>query len=99
MHVSQNKNHIYGVFFVLLCALPARADNEDAIARCARIATVGDRILCRFGRILGGAGHRRCCDAAIIEPSYGPLGLQLMRAGKDSHQALRALLAVARLDK
>ncbi len=31
---------------------------------------------------------------SFIEPSYGPLGLQLMRAGKDSDQALRALLAV-----
>ncbi|MFQ5983696.1 MAG: DUF1028 domain-containing protein, partial [Woeseiaceae bacterium] len=31
---------------------------------------------------------------SFIEPSYGPLGLQLMRAGKDSAQALRALLAV-----
>jgi len=30
---------------------------------------------------------------SFIEPSYGPLGLQLMRAGKDSDQALRALLA------
>ncbi len=46
MPVSQNKNHIYGALFVLVCALPADADNEDAIARCARIATVGDRILC-----------------------------------------------------
>ena len=31
---------------------------------------------------------------SFVEPSYGPLGLQLMRAGKDSNQALRALLAV-----
>jgi len=30
---------------------------------------------------------------SFIEPSYGPLGLQLMRAGKDSDRALRALLA------
>ena len=46
MPVSQNKNHIYGALFVLVCALPAHAGNEDAIASCARIATVGDRILC-----------------------------------------------------
>ncbi len=46
MPVSQNKNHIYGALFVLVCALPAYAGNEDAIASCARIATVGDRILC-----------------------------------------------------
>ncbi len=37
---------MYGALFVLVCGLPAHADNEDVIARCARIATVGDRILC-----------------------------------------------------
>lgn len=31
---------------------------------------------------------------SFIEPSYGPLGLQLMRAGKGAAQALQALLAV-----
>ena len=46
MPVSQNKNRIYGALFILVCGLPAHADNEDAIVRCARIATVGDRILC-----------------------------------------------------
>jgi uncharacterized Ntn-hydrolase superfamily protein len=31
---------------------------------------------------------------SFIDPSYGPLGLQLMRAGKDASQALQALLTV-----
>lgn len=31
---------------------------------------------------------------SFVEPSYGPLGLHLMRAGKDAGQALAALLAV-----
>lgn len=35
-----------GALLVFLFGLPAQADNEEAIARCARIATVGDRILC-----------------------------------------------------
>lgn len=30
---------------------------------------------------------------SFVEPSYGPLGLQLMRSGKDAGQALTALLA------
>ena len=30
---------------------------------------------------------------SFIEPSYGPLGLQLMRAGRSAAQALTALLA------
>jgi uncharacterized Ntn-hydrolase superfamily protein len=31
---------------------------------------------------------------SFVDPSYGPLGLQLMRAGKDASQALEALLTV-----
>lgn len=31
---------------------------------------------------------------SFIDPNYGPLGLQLMRAGKDAAQALEALLTV-----
>ncbi len=31
---------------------------------------------------------------SFIDPNYGPLGLQLMRGGKDASQALRALLAI-----
>jgi uncharacterized Ntn-hydrolase superfamily protein len=31
---------------------------------------------------------------SFVDPNYGPLGLQLMRAGKDASQALAALLAV-----
>ena len=31
---------------------------------------------------------------SFVDPSYGPLGLQLMRAGKDASEALGALLAV-----
>ena len=31
---------------------------------------------------------------SFIDPSYGPLGLQLMRGGKDASQALQALLAI-----
>ena len=30
---------------------------------------------------------------SFLDPSYGPLGLELMRAGKDASQALTALLA------
>ena len=31
---------------------------------------------------------------SFIDPNYGPLGLQLMRGGKDASQALHALLAI-----
>jgi hypothetical protein len=46
MPVSQNKSATYGALLLILCGMPAHADNEDVIAMCARIATVGDRILC-----------------------------------------------------
>ena len=46
MPISQNKSATYGALLVFLCGMPAHADNEDAIARCARLAAVGDRILC-----------------------------------------------------
>jgi len=46
MPIPQEKNAMCGALLVFLFAMPAQADNEDAIARCARIATVGDRILC-----------------------------------------------------
>lgn len=46
MPVSQYRDTLYGALFVLVCGPPAHADYEDAIATCARIATVDDRILC-----------------------------------------------------
>ena len=46
MPASQIMRYTRGAVFVLVCGLPAHADNNDAIAKCARIASVGDRILC-----------------------------------------------------
>lgn len=46
MPLPKNKNIARGALLVFAFAAPAHADNEDAIARCARIAAVGDRILC-----------------------------------------------------
>ena len=38
------------------------------------------------------AGIGAVCTQSFIEPSYGPLGLELMRAGKTSEEALAGLL-------
>jgi len=38
------------------------------------------------------AGVGAVCTQSFIEPSYGPLGLELMRAGKTSEEALAGLL-------
>ena len=39
------------------------------------------------------AGVGAVATQSFVEPSYGPLGLELMRAGKSAPEALRALLA------
>jgi len=46
MLLSHNKNFRFGCAIVVLAAMPAVAENEDVIARCAKIGSVGDRILC-----------------------------------------------------
>ncbi len=44
--VSTCSKTIYVALLVPMFSSTAQADNEDVIAMCARIATVGDRILC-----------------------------------------------------
>lgn len=39
------------------------------------------------------AGVGAVATQSFVDPAYGPLGLELMRAGKTAHQALDALLA------
>ena len=46
MPVIADKSTLFGVLIVLLLAHTALAEGEDVIARCAQIASVGDRILC-----------------------------------------------------
>jgi len=43
--------------------------------------------------IWGEAGVGVVATQSFIDPAYGPLGLDLMRAGKSAPEALRALLA------
>ena len=46
MSLIHNKNYRIGCAIVVLAAMPALAANEDTIARCAKIRSIGDRILC-----------------------------------------------------
>ena len=43
------------------------------------------------------AGVGAVATQSFVEPSYGPLGLELMRAGKSAPEALEALLAVDKM--
>ncbi len=46
MPVLPHKYYLLGSVFALVLCAPVAADNEEAIAHCAKIASVGDRILC-----------------------------------------------------
>jgi len=46
MPVIASKYALFGVLIVLLLTHTALAEEEDVIANCAQIASVGDRILC-----------------------------------------------------
>ncbi len=46
MPVLPNKYYLFGSVFALVLCTPVAAANEETIARCAKIASVGDRILC-----------------------------------------------------
>ncbi len=46
MLLIHSKNFRFGCVIAVLAAMPALAENEDTIARCAKIGSVGDRILC-----------------------------------------------------
>ncbi len=41
-----DKTFRFGCAIAVLAAMPSLAENEDTIARCAKIGSVGDRILC-----------------------------------------------------
>ncbi|MCH8117204.1 MAG: hypothetical protein IIA78_03680 [Proteobacteria bacterium] len=46
MPVLLHKHYLFGSVFALVLCAPVAADNEEAIAHCAKIASVGDRVLC-----------------------------------------------------
>ena len=46
MPITYDRNFRLRCAIAVLAAVPALAENEDTIARCAKISSVGDRILC-----------------------------------------------------
>jgi len=65
-------NALYGAFLVFLCGASAHADNEDVIAQCARIATVGDRILCLENALRQSAHEAVETPVAVATPTKEP---------------------------
>ena len=103
MHI---RTHLIVVAFA--AAMPATADLElplrpvntySIVARDAQTGELGVAVQSHWfsvgSRVLWAApGVGAVATQSFVDPSYGPLGLQLMRAGKDASQALRALLTI-----
>lgn len=72
MPTQYHKN--YAIVMLLIAATVAADDNEDEIARCARISSVGDRILCLEDalRESSHAGETTVAADAVVEDSPTP---------------------------
>lgn len=69
MPVIADKNTEFGVLIVLLLTHTGLAEGEDVIARCAQIASVGDRILCLEDALRTEAGDPRESEIpGAVEP-------------------------------
>ncbi len=92
---------------VLFIILPARAETDSAdrpvstysiVARDAATGELGVAVQSHWfsvGSIVSWAqpGIGAVATQSFVDPAYGPLGLELMRAGKSASEALTALLA------
>ena len=101
-----NRSCIAGLLVLTLVPVLAAADRPlrpvntySIVARDAETGQLGVAVQSHWfsvGSIVSWAepGIGAVATQSFVEPDYGPLGLQLMRAGKDASQALQALLAV-----
>ena len=91
----------------LLSGLPVSADSPSLrpvntysiVARDANTGDLGVAVQSHWfsvGSLVSWAepGVGAVATQSFIDPNYGPLGLQLMRGGKNASQALQALLAI-----
>lgn len=95
----------HSVLIVLLCALavPADADAQrpvntySIVARDPDTGQLGVAVQSHWFSVgavvpFAEAGVGAVATQSFVDPAYGPLGLELMRAGKTADQALAALL-------
>lgn len=92
------------VVFVLLVPLPMLAEGQRAhtfsiVARDPATGELGVAVQSHWfsvGSVVSWAeaGIGAVATQSIVDPAYGPLGLDLMRAGKTAPEALKALLTV-----
>ena len=76
MPTKHNKNYgaLWLPLLVLWPALSAQAENEEVIARCAKIPSVGDRILCLEDALRGStqAGETAIDADAVAKENPNP---------------------------
>ena len=104
--VSLMRNKMYLFLLVLLVCLPAAADlplrpvnTYSIVARDSETGELGVAVQSHWfsvGSVVLWAepGVGAVATQSFVDPAYGPLGLHLMRSGKDASQALKALIGV-----
>jgi uncharacterized Ntn-hydrolase superfamily protein len=100
------RKHLCLTSLLFLITLPALADvplrpvnTYSIVARDANSGELGVAVQSHWfsvGSIVIWAepGVGAVATQSFVDPDYGPLGLQLMRAGKDASQALEALIGI-----
>jgi len=100
------RKHAYLTWLLFLVCLPASADvplrpvnTYSIVARDAETGELGVAVQSHWfsvGSIVIWAepGVGAVATQSFVDPSYGPLGLYLMRSGKSASQALEALVGV-----
>jgi uncharacterized Ntn-hydrolase superfamily protein len=100
------RKHLCLTSLLFLISLPALADvplrpvnTYSIVARDANSGELGVAVQSHWfsvGSIVIWAepGVGAVATQSFVDPDYGPLGLQLMRAGKDASQALEALIGI-----
>jgi len=99
-------NRSFPMILFFLFSLPAAADvplrpvnTYSIVARDAQTGELGVAVQSHWfsvGSVVLWAepGIGAVATQSFVDPDYGPLGLQLMRAGKDASQALGALIGI-----
>jgi uncharacterized Ntn-hydrolase superfamily protein len=100
------RKHPFSIYLLLLAGSPAIADvplrpvnTYSIVARDAETGELGVAVQSHWfsvGSIVIWAepGVGAVATQSFVEPEYGPLGLHLMRSGKNASQALDALIGI-----
>jgi len=100
MSSSSKVKRLFAVALVVILSLPTIANaTYSIVARDAETGDLGVAVQSHWfsvGSMVSWAepGVGVVATQSFVDPNYGPLGLQLMRAGKTAMEALAALVAI-----